>query len=120
MLVAEAAVCLLIWRSVKLARITETIAIEWCVTSFAASFVLVAFTNARRRVVLLGVVAAAIAADIADIAYDVSLDPTSHNLFPLELMMTGVISIAGAAVGLAVANAFRMKARSGSSNSPSV
>jgi len=68
-------------------------------------------------VVLLGVVAAAIAADIA---YDVSLDPTSHNLFPLELMMTGVISIAGAAVGLAVANAFRMKARSGSSNSPSV
>jgi hypothetical protein len=115
-LVAEAAVCLLIWRSVKLARITETIAIEWCVTSFAASFVLVAFTNARRRVVLLGVVAAAIAADIADIAYDVSLDPTSHNLFPLELMMTGVISIAGAAIGLAVGSAFRLKAGSGSGN----
>ena len=115
-LVAEAAVCLLIWRSVKLARITETIALKWCVTSFAASFVLVAFTNARRRVVLLGVVAAAIAADIADIAYDVSLDPTSHNLFPLELMMTGVISIAGAALGIAVASAFRLKAGSGSGN----
>lgn len=118
-LVAEAVVCLLIWRSVKLARITETIALEWCVTSFAASFVLVAFTKARRRMILLGVLAAAIAADIADIAYDVSLDPTSHNLFPFELAMTGVISIAGAAVGIAIASAFRMKAGSGSNNSPS-
>ncbi len=92
-------------------------ALEWCVTSFAASFVLVAFTKARRRMILLGVVAAAIAADIADIAYDVSLDPTSHNLFPFELAMTGVISIAGAAVGIAIASAFRMKAGSGSSTS---
>ena len=106
-LVAEAVVCLLIWRSVKLARITETIAIEWCVTSFAASFVLVAFSKARRRMILLGVVAAAIAADIADIAYDVSLDPTSHNLFPLELAMTAVISFVGAAVGLVLASAIR-------------
>lgn len=118
-LVAEALVCLLIWRSVKLAGITESVAIEWCETSFAASFALVAFTTARRKMILLGVVAAAIAANVANIIYDVSDDPTSHNLFPFELAVTGVISIAGAVAGIAIASAFRRKAESNSSNSPS-
>jgi hypothetical protein len=103
-LIAEAVVCLLLWRSMPKAKITESLTIAWCVTAGLSGFTLRLFSVDRKRVIFLGVVGAAVAANVANIVYDTSRDPTSHNLFPFELAYTVVISLAGGVTGVILAS----------------
>jgi hypothetical protein len=110
-LAAQAIVCFVIWRSVQNAHLTKGIEVAWFLAAIAAGFILTAFSDARKRAILGGVIAAALAANIANISIDVARDPTSHNLFPFELAMTAVINLIGVAIGVGAGWPFRPKPR---------
>jgi hypothetical protein len=108
-LLAQAAVCFWIWQSMDRPNLTGILALEWCLTSAAASFLLFTFSGVRARFILPGVAGAAVLANIANIVLGVSKDPSSHNLYPLELAITVAISLVGVAVGSVFAGAIRRK-----------
>ncbi len=111
-LAAQVIVCFIIWRSVRYSHLTQTIEVAWFLAAIAAGFILTAFSDARKRAILGGVISAALAANIANITIDVVRDPTSHNLFPFELAMTAVINLIGVAIGMGAGWPFRPKPRS--------
>lgn len=102
--------CLLIWRSTPMPKITLSLTLAWCATAAVSAAVLGIMCQLRQRLILVGDVSAALVANTANIVYELSLDPTSHNLFPLELAMTAVINLFGAVMGIVVAVAFRRTA----------
>jgi hypothetical protein len=104
-LVLESLVCLWIWRSQSGSKITLSLTPAWCATAAGTSALPGAVCHLRKRVILVGVVAAAIVANTLNIVYELSRDPTSHNLFPLELAMTSVINLFAALRGIAVVSA---------------
>jgi len=108
-LLAEAAVCFWIWQSMDKPKLTGLLALEWCLTSATASFLLFAFSGVRARFIFPGVAGAAVLANIANIIVDVSRDPSSHNLYSLELVITVIISVIGVAVGSVLAGAMRTR-----------
>jgi len=105
-LVCESLVYLLIWRSLPMPKITLGVTLTWCAAAAVTSALLGTVCHLRKRMIVMGVVSAAIVANTANIVYELSRDPTSHNLFPLELAMTAFLNLFGAAIGLAVASAF--------------
>jgi uncharacterized membrane protein YfcA len=108
-LAAEAAVCFLVWRSYEKPQIDQNTAMAWCAIALAAAFSLRVFSSTKLWIGFLGVIAAAIAANMLNITVDVSRDPTSHNLFPFELVMTAVIAASGGIVGLGFGSLFHNK-----------
>jgi hypothetical protein len=84
-----------------------SITLTWCATAAATAWLLGIMCRLRKRLILVGVVSAALVANAANIFYELWLDPTSHNLFPLELVMTAVINLVGAAIGIVMVIAFR-------------
>jgi tetrahydromethanopterin S-methyltransferase subunit E len=103
---AEAALCFLVWRSFEKPQIDQNTAIAWCAIALVAGCLLRAFSGAKLWVGFLGVVVAALVANILNITIDVSRDPTSHNLFPFELVLTAVIAAFGGIVGLGLGSVF--------------
>jgi hypothetical protein len=87
-------------------KVTPGITLAGCATAAVTSALLGAVCGVRKRLILIGVVAAAIVANTLNIVYELSRDPTSHNLFPLGLAMTAVINLFGVARGIAVVSAF--------------
>ena len=83
-LVLETLVCLLVWRGLPMPKITASIALAWWAIAAVTSALLGAVCRLRKRLILVGVVSAAIAANALNIVYELSRDPTSHSLFPLE------------------------------------
>jgi len=79
----ESLVCLLIWRSRPMPKMTLGITLAWCAAAAVTSGLLGAVCRMRKRLILVGVVGAAIVANTLNIVYELSRDPTSHNLFPL-------------------------------------
>ncbi len=106
---AEAATCFLVWRSFEKPQIDQNTSVAWCLTALVAGFLLRVFADTKLLVGFLGVIAAAIAANVLNITIDVSRDPTSHNLFPFELVLTAVIAAFGGIVGLGLGSVFRPK-----------
>ena len=86
-------------------KITASIALAWWAIAAVTSALLGAVCRLRKRLILVGVVSAAIAANTLNIVYELSRDPTSHSLFPLELAMTAVINLFGAVIGIAFLSA---------------
>jgi|SRR6266567_4609515 len=103
-LAVEAVACLLIWRSIRASKVTGTVMIAWCLTALFAGVALKIYSNVPRPLIFLGVIGAAVVVNIANIMFDISRDPTSHNLFPFELVMTLVINFFGVGVGVAIAS----------------
>jgi len=87
-------------------KMTLGITLAWCAAAAVTSGLLGAVCRMRKRLILVGVVGAAIVANTLNIVYELSRDPTSHNLFPLELAMTAAINLFAAALGIAVVSAF--------------
>jgi hypothetical protein len=102
-LIADAAVCFMIWRSLPGTHLSNGILCAWVVTSVLSACVLSFASQLSVPKIILGVIAAAGAANIANIIIGLSQDPTSHALFPFELAMTAVLSGAGAVVGVVLA-----------------
>jgi hypothetical protein len=115
-LALEAIVWLVIFRNIDFlnlnARITGGLRPAWCLTAGAAAFALRVRSERRKRVIFLAVVAAALAANIADIGFDVAryhatLGFDQDHSFLLELPLTAEIAGVGAAIGLAIAGIIR-------------
>ena len=100
-------VCFLIWRSLPSTHLSNGVLCAWVVTSAALACVLSFASKLSTPKITLGVIAAAVAANIANIIIGLSQDPTSHTLFPFELAMTGVLSGVGAVVGVVLSAVIR-------------
>jgi hypothetical protein len=100
---AEALVCFAVWRSVPNAKVRASDLLGWGSAAFLAALVLAMFSESRKWMVVAGTIAAPLAANIANICYDLAKDSTSHNLFPFELIMTlvatGIAALIGAVIG---------------------
>ncbi|HEY4320415.1 MAG TPA: hypothetical protein VGM77_04475 [Gemmatimonadales bacterium] len=57
----------------------------------------------RKRVLVLLIMAGFEAAVILRVIVEVTRDPTSHNLWPLELVFDGVVAGGGALIGVVIA-----------------
>ena len=108
-LFAEATICFLVWRSFEKTQIDQNTATAWCAIALVAGLLVRVFSDAKLWVGFVGVIAAAIAANMLNITIDVSRYPTSHNLFPFELVITTVIAAFGGIVGLGFGSLFRPK-----------
>src|SRR6478672_7913674 len=97
---AQVLVCLLIWRNIQDSKMTGRSALAFCIAALVSGFVLMAVSTTPKFVIFMAVIGSALAANIANIAYDLFRDPTSHNLFPFELVITAVISLVGAGIGV--------------------
>jgi len=104
---AQVLVCLLIWRTLQDSKMTGRSALVFCLASLVSGFVLRAASITPKLVMLIAVIASALAANIANIAYDLFRDPTSHNLFPFELVITAIISLIGASIGFGASAIWR-------------
>ena len=108
-LFAEATICFLVWRSFEKTQIDQNTATAWCAIALVAGLLVRVFSDTKLWIGFVGVIAAAIAANMLNITVDVSRDPTSHNLFPFELVITTVIAAFGGIVGLGFGSLFRPK-----------
>jgi hypothetical protein len=105
--------CILIWRSMADSRMTGRSAIAFCIIALASGLALLILSQESKFVIVISVIGSALAANTANIAYDLFQDPTSHNLFPFELVITTILSLTGAAVAL-LAGLIRRKSNSAS------
>jgi hypothetical protein len=106
-LAAQMLGCVLIWRSMADSKVTGISAIAFCITALVSGMTLVILSEASKLLIVMGVIGSAVAANIANIAYDLFRDPTSHNLFPFELGITAAISLVGAGIGLGTSAIWR-------------
>jgi hypothetical protein len=111
-LAAQMLIWLLIWRNLQDSKVTGRTALAFCLTAFLSAAILVVFSETSKIVIFAAVMASALASNIVNILYDLWRDPTSHNLFPFELVMTAFISLVGAGIGVGIA-ASRRKSRFG-------
>ena len=80
--------------------------------SFVASLCLSLFRNDHPKQLALRVYLGILLAAIARIAYDTTLvDPTSHNLFPFELIVYTIFSLPPALAGAYLVYLVRRKSR---------
>ena len=100
--VAEALVCFAIWRSVPHAKVRMGDLFGWGSAAFLAALVLAMFSESRKWIIVAGTIAAPLAANTANVGYDLMKDSTSHNLFPFELFMTVVITGSAALIGAVI------------------
>lgn len=107
---AEALVCFAIWRSLPHAKVHMSNLLGWGTAAFLSALVLAMFSETPKWVIAVATIAAPLAANIANIAYDLAKDPTSHNLFPFELFMTTVVAACGALVGAVIGTGLQRKA----------
>lgn len=74
--------------------------LPWSLGTFFASFLLKYFVDEKRLIIALLVSLGVVLAVFARIKYDVTYyDPTSHNLWPLEIIICGIITIPSAYAG---------------------
>jgi len=69
------------------------------VGAFFASLFLTLFVNEKRLIIALLVSLGVVLAVFARIKYDVTVDPTSHNLGPFEIIICWIITIPCAYAG---------------------
>jgi hypothetical protein len=108
-LVAQALICFLLWRSSPYDHITTAMKVLWVVVALAAALILRMFSVEAKGAIVGGVVIAGVLANIANILLDWRQDATSHNLFPFELALTAVVNFGAAAIGLRLGMALRPK-----------
>jgi hypothetical protein len=97
---AQVLVCLVIWRNIQDSKMTGRSALAFCIAAFVSGLVLTAVSPTPKLVIFVAVIGSALAANIVNIAYDLFRDPTSHNLFPFELIMTSAISFVGTGIAI--------------------
>lgn len=107
---AEAVVCFAIWRGVPHAKIHMSNLLGWGTAAFLSALVLAMFSGTRKWIIAIATIVSPLAANIANIVYDLAKDPTSHNLFPFELYMTTIVTGCGALVGAVIGMGLHRKA----------
>ena len=106
-LLAQAVICLVIWREVRFGHITQGIAVAWFVTDFATAMTLRLLQLIRGILIVFGVVAAALSANLVDLVYEISADPALQKLYLLQLVVTLVIAVFASVIGVGLASTFR-------------
>lgn len=115
---AEALVCFAIWRSLPHAKVHMSNLVGWGTAAFLSALVLAMFSQTPKWVIAVATIVSPLAANIANIVYDLAKDPTSHNLFPFELFMTTVVAACGALVGAVIGTGLHRKAMRDASSRP--
>lgn len=115
-LAAQMLVCFLVWRNLQDSKMTGGSALAFCLTAFLSGVVLMALCETSKLVIFAGVIGSALASNIANIAYDLLRDQTSHNLFPFELVMTAFISLVGVGIGVGASAIWRKSNSASSAN----
>jgi len=72
------------------------------VTNSLLALLLCLFTKLRLGTIALIVIIGSVLANIIKVVVDVYFDPTAHNLFPLEIVITAMIAGITALFGIAV------------------
>lgn len=113
---AQVLVCLLVWRTIQDSKMTGRSALAFCIAALVSGFVLMAGSTTSKLLIFVAAIGSALAANIANIVYDLFRDPTSHNLFPFELIMTSAISLVGAGIGVGTSAIWRRSKNESGSN----
>ena|SRR5579871_2401850 len=106
-LLGQAVICLVIWHSVRFGHVTQGIAVAWFITDFATAITLRLLQVIRGFLIVFGVVAAATAASLVAIVFEMIANPYLQTLYMFHLAATVVIAIFGGVIGVGLASTFR-------------
>jgi hypothetical protein len=106
-LLGQFVICLVIWHSVHFGHLTQGIAVAWFVTDFVTAAALRLLQVIRGILIVFGVVAAATAASLIAIVFELLLHPDLQALYLLHLAVTIVVSAFAGVIGVGFASTFR-------------
>jgi hypothetical protein len=101
-IILEALVCFVIYTGHH--HITGSLSLKWAAAAFVATLALEFLADYPTATVILSAIAGALLGDVANIVVDIARGTSSHNLFPLELALRGIISLVGSALALPFAH----------------
>ena len=86
----------------------------WMSLAAAAGLLAAWLLRGRKRVPVSAVTGGFVLAVLARVAVETAEDPTSHNLWPFEVVIAGGIGFAGALAGVVFARVLQRLSRKGS------